>query len=99
MKSIEYILPTVTLQPTDCSYIMAPILSAGLSHSGICQTINCLFVYAPIELQGLGITDLYTMSGIQQLLILLQYGQTSQSTNLILHNNIVHTLENLQGGK
>jgi hypothetical protein len=60
LRTLHYPLPRKPLQQR-CKTIMTPILQAGLPYSGIARTYA--LVYGPIEYQGLGIPNLYTVKG------------------------------------
>ena len=91
MKSMEYPLPSITIMAKNSSHILAPILDAGLSNSGICCTMNRIFVHESIELQGLGITNLYIHSNIEHILIWLQYAQSNSTISPILTQSLWHS--------
>ena len=64
MKTLEYSLLTLTLTETECSKIMAPVISGVLSNMGICRSMARSLVYGPTKNQGLGINKLFTTQGI-----------------------------------
>jgi Reverse transcriptase (RNA-dependent DNA polymerase) len=71
MKSIDYSLPATTMTFQETESIMKPILSTGLSKSGICQKISRNVVYSSTKYQGFGITHPFFTQGATKLAIFL----------------------------
>ena len=72
MKTIEYLLPAITLTPKDSTKIMAPVLEAGLKSSGICRYMARELVYGSRKFQGLGIKNPQIKQGIDKIMFWLQ---------------------------
>jgi hypothetical protein len=69
--TLKYPLPATTLSKEQCEDIMKPILSAGLSHSGIVNTVKRAVAYGPERFLGLGLPHLHveqTIEGVQRIL-------------------------------
>jgi hypothetical protein len=82
--SIGYSLPAVTLTPTDCQYIMAPVNKVGLSRSGIPSTIPSAIRNGPIQIGGLGILDPYIRMGTSQIETLITNTWLKTPTGILL---------------
>lgn len=64
MRILEYPLLALTLIESNCTYIMAPVLSGVLSDMGICRTMARTLMYAPLKHHGICINKLYTSHGL-----------------------------------
>ena len=71
MKTLEYPLVALTLTEAECDFIMAPVLAGGLPRAGICRNIPRSVLYGSLDHQGLGMHNLYTTMGLQQIQVLL----------------------------
>ena len=67
LKSLEYTMPVLTLIEKQCTHIMAPELTAGLSKSGISSRFPREAVYGPKSAGGLGIQSIYTIKGTSRI--------------------------------
>ena len=72
---------------------MKPVLKAGLSGSGIMNTLPREICYGPISRQGLGIQHLYTEQGIQKLGSLLRWTQVSTGLSGMLQRTTLQELK------
>jgi hypothetical protein len=52
MKSLEYVVPALTLMKDQYTKIMWPLLQTILPRSGIYRNINRSLLYVPISKQG-----------------------------------------------
>jgi hypothetical protein len=77
MRKLIFPLPVTTFSRTDCDYIMAPVLRAALSMSGIVYAIPRALVYAPLQYQGLNLPNIYIEQGLGKVLRLIKYGTRS----------------------
>jgi hypothetical protein len=95
MRKLLYPLPVTYLSRADCEYIMAPIMSVALSHSGVCRTIPKVIVYAPLQYQGLDVPDIYIEQGFSKLVRLLKFGRLSHAitSNLLRHSGEAMKME------
>ena len=75
MKTLEYPLAVTCFTKKQCETLMKPILKAGLSRSGVINTLPRELVYGPISRQGLGYKHLYTEEGIQHIARLQRFTQ------------------------
>ena len=92
MKSLEYPLLATTISIKECTYIMAPILSAGLPNAGMCRNMARSLVYGPSKYQGLDIHNLYTTQGITHLAALVDHIWRDTDTGKLM----IISLENMK---
>jgi hypothetical protein len=64
MKTLEYPLAVTCFSKKQCDKLLQPILKAGLSGSGVMNTMARAVVHGPHSHQGLAIKSLYTEQGI-----------------------------------
>ena len=62
---------TLPLTEKECHFITALVLLEGLSRAGICQNMPRAVLYGAFSHQGIGLRNLYTIMGLQQLQALL----------------------------
>ena len=67
MKTLEYLLSTLTLTERYCTYIMAPIIKAILGKLRIFRNIWRDLLYGPSCFQRFGIKNLHVKIGSMQL--------------------------------
>ena len=77
LKSIQYSLPTTTLQYDQCRKIMSTLLKAALPGSGIIRTLPRDLVYGPLKYQGLAVPCLYTHQQVEHILRILKFCHAS----------------------
>ena len=84
LKTMEYPLMSTCLSQADCTYIMAPILTAGLPLAHL----QCYFprdlVYGTLRHQGVGIPNPHDTQLIQHLQAILHHGTRSTVTGKLL---------------
>ena len=73
LKKLEYPLVALNLTEKECRHIMAPALAAGLSRSGVCQKISRCVLYGNVELQGMGLHNIFTTMGIVQIQAIVEH--------------------------
>ena len=89
MKSLEYPLLALTLTEDECNHIMAPVLTASLTKNHVCRNFPRDVVYGPKSERGLGIKNLYTTKGINQVSALVQYiGTRDHTTGQLIRASI-----------
>ena len=52
LKTLEYPILALTLTEAECSKIMAPVRTGGLSNIGICRSMARSLVYGPTKIKG-----------------------------------------------
>ena len=71
IKTLEYPLVALTLTEEECDFIVALVLAGGLLRAGICINIPRSVLYGSLDHQGMGMHNLYTTMGLQQIQVLL----------------------------
>ena len=64
MKSLEYLLPALTLNKDQYTSIMAPVLRQFLPKLGLNRNIARDLLYAPQQIQGMDLNNPYILQGI-----------------------------------
>ena len=64
LKSLEYMLPALTLSEAECTEIMKPVLRQFLPKTGINRNIKRDLLFAPNTVQGLNLKNPYISQGI-----------------------------------
>lgn len=82
LPKVLYGLEATSFSQSDCRYILAPALQAGLQACGVMRNLPRAIVYGPSELLGLDITDMYVVQGVRHLQLLEFYGPANQATSL-----------------
>ena len=59
MKTLEYPLVATTLSRKEVKHVLAPALSAGLQTLGFGKSFPPKILYAPMSIQGMGVTNLF----------------------------------------
>ena len=77
MKKLCYPLAATTFSEDECTQLIRPILEAGLPASGINRHMARAVVHGPVELQGLGIPNLYQTQITSHISKLLRFGHVS----------------------
>jgi hypothetical protein len=88
VKSLLYPLPALTLTEKDCTYIMAPVLEAGLQNSAICKNYPRVVTFGPKEESGLNLPSLYTQQGIQHIATINEHLALNDMTGELLRTSI-----------
>ena len=78
MKQLEYPLPATSFTRKECDSIMAPVMQAGLSHSGIVNKVPKAIRFGPAGRQGFGIHDMFVTQGIDHFVRLVDHGYNKQ---------------------
>ena len=87
MMTLKYPLLTTTLNRTDCSDILSPLLTLTLPKMGLCSRMRRLIIHMPKSLNGLGVPDLWTLQGTDHIKALLDHGGTTSATGQLLQNS------------
>ena len=88
LKSLEYPMPALTLTKKQCTYIMAPALTAGLAKSGVSSRFPREAVYGPKGTGGLGISSIYTVQGTSRIAKLQEHLAATTMTGELLRSAI-----------
>ena len=67
MKSLEYILPAMSLSETEYSKLMTPVLQQFLPKMGVNRNIKHDLLYSPATVQGLGVKNPYILQGVDHI--------------------------------
>jgi len=85
LQKMAYPLVVTTFTEHQCSELMKPILSIGLSKIGCIRLMPRAVVHGPLGQAGLNIPNLYTEQAVTQLIMLLRYGSNPrEQTGLLL---------------
>ena len=71
LKQLDYQLVVLTFSKSQRDYIMAPALDGRLPIAGICKNLPRAVLYGDLDHQGMGIHNIYTTMGLQQVQALL----------------------------
>ena len=94
LMSLKYPLPATTLSHTQCYDIMKPLLSAGLSRSGLPRTMARKVVFGPPKYQGIGIPHLFVEQGLAHIQKVLRFCRSRAITGKLLRATLQqHTME------
>ena len=86
-KGVEYLLAATTLTAEQVSYIMVPARSCALPQARLTRSFPHAVLYGPVELQGLGLQDLYVYQYCQHVQdIVDQHWQKTLTGSLLLAN-------------
>ena len=89
MKTLEYPLAVTCFTRRQCEKLLQPILKAGLSASGVMNTLPWKVVHGPQSRQGLGYKCLYTEQGIQHAARIQRFTQDAKNmTGQLLMGNM-----------
>ena len=64
MKSLEYLLPAMTLSAEECTSIMKPVLKQFLPKAGLNRNIKRDLLYSPVSTQGLNLRSPFITQGV-----------------------------------
>jgi hypothetical protein len=87
------------LSKAQCETIMRPFLNAGLSASGVVQSMPWAIMWGPLRYQGLDIKHLYTTQGVKHLLTLLRHATWPTLTGQLLRTSMEELQLELGVGK
>jgi hypothetical protein len=90
-SSLQYPLPTLTLQEHECRYIMAPVVTFGLPRTGLPKSLPRAIREAPTSVGGTSFPSLYHMQGCARIEALVEHIRLKSPTYYIL-NSLVDSL-------
>jgi hypothetical protein len=79
---LDYPLAATSLSYKECSRLMTPLLQAALPKMGPPRTYAHALCYAPKNLFGQGITDVWVDQGLQKLGACLRNGDSDDITGV-----------------
>ena len=88
LKSLEYILPAMTLSETECNDIMKPVLKQFLPKIGINRNIKRDLLFAPSKLQGLNLKNPFLTQGIAHVKDLCENLWKQTTTGKLMNFNL-----------
>jgi hypothetical protein len=83
-RTLEYPLPATALQDYHCQKIMSAFLQVALPKMGYVRTMARNIVFAPTDIMGGGVRDLFLIQLIQHIQILLDHGNQVTVTGRLL---------------
>ena len=82
--TLSYPLAAITLTKRECEHIVIPIFKTILPRMGINRHIAKCYRYGPKKYHGLGLRNLYTDQGVEQLKMLLRHGGTKSQCGILI---------------
>lgn len=88
MKSLEYMLPALTLTQAQYTSIMAPILRQFLPKMGINRNFPRDLLYAPKDVQGMDLKNPYILQGVNHICDIADHLWKNDLTGKLLSCNL-----------
>ena len=88
MKSLEYMVPAMTLTQEQYTSIMSPLLKQFLPRIGLNRNIPRDLLYAPREVQGIDVKNPYIMQGVHHVSDISEHLWKQDLTGKLLQCNL-----------
>ena len=88
IKTLEYPLVATTLTAEELKSLMFPVLSAGLTGSGICRYFPRAVLYGPLNKQGLGMNNIYHVQCIRHITDIIDHSWKNTPSGKFITANI-----------
>ena len=88
MKSLEYMLPAMTLTEQEYNELMKPVLAQFLPKIGINRNIKRDLLYSPLETQGFNIKSPFILQGTDHVKDILEHLWKDSITGKLLRCNL-----------
>lgn len=88
MMSLIWPLAAIPLTKNYCKQIMAPAISHVLYKLKLVKKMKRKVIYSPLYLQGMGLTNIYTLMGSIHLATIVQFYDTNTDLGHLLQTSL-----------